>query len=153
MKIKEKIQADLKEAMRLNDTLKRDILRLLSSAIKNAEIGKGEKSGEISDSETVKIISQSAKQHRESVRQYTEGGRSDLAKKEEQELKIILNYLPQQLTIKEIQEIVDKIIIQTKSQSESDAGKVMGVAMKQMAGRADGNLVKEIAIKSLKAKE
>jgi len=153
MKIKEKIQTDLKEAMKASDTIKRDTLRLLSSMIKNAEIGKGKEGGEIDDKETLKIISQSVKQRKESARQYKEGGRNDLAEKEDQELDILSNYLPQQLNAEEIKAIVDKIIAQTKSRLESDMGKVMGAAMKQMAGRADGNLVKEIVEKSLKITE
>jgi len=153
MKIKEKIQADLKEAMKANDTIKRDTLRILSSMIKNAEIRKEKSGGEINDSETIKIISQSVKQRRESAKQYREGGRDDLAEKEEQELKIILNYLPQQLSAEEIKKIVDEVITQTKSRSESDMGKVMGAVMKQATGKADGNLVKKIVEKSLKIKE
>ena len=150
MKIKEKIQVDLKEAMKANDIIKRDVLRLLSSAIKNTEIGKKKEGGEISDSEVIKIVSQSVKQRRESARQYKEGGRNDLAEKEEQELKVILNYLPRQLSAEEIKKIVDEVIIQTKSRSESDMGKVMGAVMQQAAGKADGNLVKKIVEKSLK---
>lgn len=150
MKIKEKIQADLKEAMKANDTIKRDTLRILSSMIRNAEIGKRKEGGKIDDDGIMKIISQSVKQRRESAKQYKKGGRDDLAEKEEQELKVILNYLPRQLSAEEIKKIVDEVIVQTKSQSESDIGKVMGAVMREAAGKADGNLVKKIVEKSLK---
>lgn len=150
MKIKEKIQSDLKEAMKAGNTVERDALRLLSGMIKNAEIKKGKNSGEISDNEAIRIVSQAVKQRRESVRQYKEGGRNDLAEKEERELEIISKYLPRQLSADEIKEIVDKVVVQMKAQSESDMGKVMGAVMKQAAGKADGNLVREIVEETLR---
>ena len=151
MKIQEKIQTDLKKAIKTNNIIERDTLRFLNSLIKNTEIEKRKQSGKLSDDEVIKVISQSVKQRKESAKQYKKGGRNDLAEKEERELNIISNYLPQQLSAEEIEKTVKRIIGQTKAQSESDMGKVMGAVMKQIAGRADGNLVREIVVKFLKA--
>ncbi len=153
MKIKEKIQNDIKDSMKANDIVKRETLRLLSGMIKNAEIEKGRESGEIGDEEVLKIIARFVKQRKESARQYREGGRNDLAEKEEQELKIVSGYLPEQLGSEEIKNIVKEIVAETKSESEADMGKVMGLAMKKMGGKADGNTVRQIVMDFLKSKK
>ena len=144
MRIKDKIQADLKDAMKANDEIKRDALRSLSSMIKNTEIKEGRQEKGIGDKEVMKIIGSAVKQRKDSMEQYGKGGRADLAGREERELEILSVYLPRQLATEEIKEIVEKAVKQTGAQSKSDMGKVMGVAMKQISGRADGNLVKKI---------
>lgn len=149
MSIKEKIQADLKDAMKANDTVKRDTLRLLNSIIKNAEIKEGKREEGVGDKKVEGIIKSAVKQRRESAKQYKKGGRIDLAEKEEQEIKILSAYLPRQLAAEEIKEIVEKIIKQTGARSKSDRGKVMGAVMSQVNGRADGNLVKKIVEETL----
>lgn len=149
MKIREKIQADLKEAMKMNNTVKRDTLRFLNSLIKNAEIKEEKQKSGLEDQEMIKIINSAVKQRRESADQYRKGKRVDLAEKEERELKILSAYLPRQLPVKEIEEIVKSVVRQTGAQSGSDMGKVMGAVMSQLSGRADGNLVKKITEKIL----
>lgn len=99
MDLKEKIQEDLKEAMKSGDTLKRDVLRVLDSNIKNVEIEKGKREEGLSDEEVVGVINKSVKQHRDSVEQYKNGGREDLAEKEQKEIEILSVYLPEQISL------------------------------------------------------
>lgn len=140
MTLKEKISSDLKEAMKSGQTGRRDVLRMLDSAIKNVEIEKGKRETGLSDEEVLEVISRSVKQRNDSIRQFEEGGRGDLAEKEKEEMEILMPYLPAQLSEDEIKKVVVEII----SQGGSDIGKVMGQAMGKLKGKADGNLVRKI---------
>ena len=144
MSLKEKIIADLKDAMRSGDTVKRDTLRFLDSAIKNAEIEKKKREEGLSEEEILEVISRSVKQRNDSIRQYTDGGRPELAEKEKIELEILKAYLPEQMSEDEIRKIVKEIISSAGSVSASDMGKIMGQAMGKMKGIADGNVVRKI---------
>ena len=150
MSLKEKILSDLKEAMKTGDSGKRDVLRLLDSAIKNAEIEKKKKEDGLSDEETQEVISRAIKQRRDSVEQYKSGGRNDLAQKEQAEIEILSDYLPEQLSEEEVKKVVKEAISQTGARSKADMGKVMGQAMGRLKGQADGNLVKSIVESELK---
>ena len=144
MSLKEKIITDLKDAMRSGDTVKRDTLRFLDSAIKNAEIEKKKREEGLSEEEILEVISRSVKQRNDSIRQYTDGGRPELAEKEKTELEILKAYLPEQMSEDEIRKIVKEIISSAGSVSASDMGKIMGQAMGKMKGIADGNVVRKI---------
>ncbi|KKQ39540.1 MAG: hypothetical protein US57_C0011G0028 [Candidatus Moranbacteria bacterium GW2011_GWC2_37_73] len=135
MSLKEKIISDLKDAMKSGDSVRRDTLRLLDSAVKNLEIEKKKR----------EVISRAVKQRQDSIRQFEDGGRPDLAEKEKIELEIIMPYLPAQLSEEAITAIVSEVIAQTKAAGVGDLGKVMGQAMSKMKGEADGNVVREIA--------
>jgi uncharacterized protein YqeY len=150
MSLKEKIKADLKEAMKSGDNFKRDVLRFLDSAVKNAEIEKKKKEEGLNDEETIEVISHSIKQRRDSISQYEKGGRQDLADKEKKELEILSAYLPEQLGEEKIREIIKGVISQTGASLPQDIGKVMGAAMKQMKGSTDGNIVRKIVEEELK---
>jgi hypothetical protein len=145
MTLKEKIISDLKDAMRSGDTLRRDTLRLIDSAVKNTEIEKKKREAGLSDEEVLEVFARAVKQRQDSIRQFEEGGRPDLAEKEKLELDILVPYLPAQLSKEAIAAIVQEVIVQTGATAASDLGKVMGQAMAKMKGEADGNIVREIA--------
>ncbi len=149
MTLKEKISADLKEAMKAGEAKKRDTLRLLDSAIKNMEIEKQKRETGLSDEEVLEVISRAVKQRQDSIRQFEEGGRADLAENEKEELVILMPYLPEQLSEAEITEIAKAVIAETGANNVGDLGKVMGQIMGKVKGKADGNVVREIAKKIL----
>lgn len=142
---KEQILADLKEAMKAGDSVRRDTLRLIDSAIKNTEIEKQKRETGLSDEEVLEVIGKAVKQRQDSIRQFEEGGRADLAEKEKIELEILMPYLPAQLGREEIIALVQEVIVATGANGANDLGKVMGQAMAKMKGQADGNVVREIA--------
>lgn len=151
MTLKEKIAEDLKLAMRSGDILLRDTLRLIDSAIKNAEIEKKKRDEGLNDEEVLDVISRAVKQRQDSIRQFEAGGRADLAEKEKKELDLLIPYLPAQLSREEITAAVNEIIARTNAGS-NDLGKVMGQAMAKLKGAADGNVVREIVKEMLEKK-
>lgn len=149
MNLKEKITADLKDAMRSGDTKKRDTLRLLDSAIKNTEIEKKKRETGLSDEEIIEVVARSIKQRKDSVAQYEAGGRPELAENEKAEIEILSVYMPEQMSEEKIREAVKEIIAATGMTSKADMGKVMGQAMGKLKGQADGNAVKKIVEEEL----
>lgn len=149
--LKEKITSDLKEAMKSGDSFKRDTLRLIDSAIKNAEIEKKKREEGLSDEEVIEVLSRAVKQRNDSIKQYNDGGRPELAEKEQKELEIIKVYLPKQLSEDEIRAIVREIVSNAGTASAADMGKIMGQAMGKVKGKADGNVVKKIVGEELGA--
>ncbi len=146
MKLEEQIQADLKAAMLAKDEAALRALRAVKSAIL---ISKTSGSGnELSDDEGIKILQKLVKQRRESIEIYEKQGREDLAKTEKEEAAVIEKYLPAQMNESEIRAEIKKIIDSVGAKSFADLGKVMGVASKQLAGKADNKtvaaLVKEL---------
>ena len=135
--------------MRSGDTVRRDTLRLLDSAVKNSEIEKKKRETGLSDEEVLEVIARAVKQRQDSIRQFEEGGRPELAEKEKIELDILMPYLPEQLSEEAIAAVVSEVIAQTGATGVGDLGKVMGQAMGRMKGEADGNVVREIAKKLL----
>jgi uncharacterized protein len=150
MNLKEKIIGDLKDAMKAGDTAKRDTLRLIDNAIKNTEIEKKKRETGLSEEEILEVLGRAVKQRQDSIKQFSDGGRPELAAKEQTELDIIMPYLPAQLSEDEIRVIVKTIIAETGAAGMSDIGKVMGQAMGKMKGKADGNVVKKIVGEELK---
>ena len=144
MNLKEKINSDIKDAMRSGDTVRRDTLRFLDSAIKNAEIEKKKKETGLNDEEVLEVIARSVKQRNDSIKQYTDGGRPELAEKEKAELEILKAYMPEQMSEDEIKKVVKEIISSAGTVNASDMGKIMGQVMGKLKGKADGNIVKKI---------
>lgn len=144
--MKEKLNADLKDAMRNKDNNRRDTVRLLLTAIKNAEIEKG---GELTDQEAMALLQKQAKQRRDSITAYEQGGRPDLVEAEQIELTIIEGYLPQQMSDDEIRTVVQDTIAKAGITDIKDIGKVMGPLMGQLRGKADGAAVQRIAREEL----
>jgi len=151
MLLKDKLQADLITAMKSGNTQKRDVLRMLDSMIKNVEIEKNKREQGLTEDEIIEIIGRAVKQRKDSVRQYKEGGRNDLAEKEREEIGILSEYLPKQMSEAELLVIVKKIMAQMKIENKSEFGKVMGMTMNKVKGRADGNLVREIIEKEFES--
>ena len=149
MTLKEKILADLKEAMKAGEAKRRDTLRLLDSAVKNMEIEKQKRETGLSDEEVLEVIARAVKQRQDSIRQFTDGGREDLAETEKEELEILMPYLPAQLSEDEIRAVVKEVIAASGQVSAADMGKIMGQAMAKLKGQTDGNIVRKIVQEEL----
>lgn len=149
MSIQEKIISDLKEALKSGDEKKRDTLRFLQSAIKNAEIEKKKKDTGLSDEEVIEVMRRSVKQRMDSIEQYEKGGRQDLADKEKSELEIIKIYLPAEMSEEDIRKEVVAVIAQLGA-TKKDFGKVMGMVMGKLKGKADGGAIKKVVDSELK---
>jgi uncharacterized protein YqeY len=143
MSLKQKIQQDLKLAMKSGDTRKRDALRMLDSMIKNSEIEKKKKEDGLADGEIQEVVARAIKQRKDAAEQYAAGGRAELAEKEEKEVEILLKYMPKQMGEEEIRAVVREIISKTGASSPADMGKVMGAAMSELKSKADGQIVKK----------
>ncbi len=141
-KLKEKLQQDLKNAMKNKDNITRDTIRFLMSSLKQIEVDERKK---LSDEDIVKIIQKSIKQREDSMTHYKNAGRDDLFEQEKAGADILKNYLPDQLNNEELKDIVSKIIAKTGATSIKDMGKIMGLAMKETAGKADGKRINNIA--------
>ncbi len=146
--LKDKLKNDLKDAMKTKNTLKRDTIRFLMSALKQIEV---DERRELSDEDIVKIIQKSAKQREDSMSQYKNAGRDDLYQKESNELKILKEYLPKQMGDDELKDIIKNIILKIGANSIKDIGKVMGAAIKECSGKADGKRINKIAKEMLPA--
>lgn len=142
MLLKEKIDKDFKEALRNKDQRRLSCLRMLKSAIKNRE---KDLRRELKEEEIISVISSLVKRGRDSIEEFKKGGREDLIQKEQEELNILYEYLPKQLSPEEIEKELKEIILQVGAKGPKDLGKVMKVAMKKMAGKAQGKEVNEIA--------
>ena len=134
MSLSEQLTDDLKQAMRSRDTLRRDVLRYLRAAVRNLEIERQE----TADDEAITgLLWRQARQRRDSIEAYAKGGRDDLVSKEQDELAIIMEYLPAELTDEEISEIASKAVDEVGATSPREMGKVMGRIIPQVEGRAD----------------
>jgi uncharacterized protein YqeY len=133
--LRERLQADTTAAMRSGDALRRDVLRMVQNAVYTIEKAKHVT---LSDDEVLGVITKEVKTRRESVDAFRKGGREDLAAKEEAEIAILAEYLPQQLTDEELQALVDQAVLETGATSARDLGRVMGVLSPRIRGRADG---------------
>ena len=137
MSILERIDSDLKVAMKSSEKIKVSTLRMVKSSLKNLEIEKGE----LSDDDVIGVLSTLAKQRRESISEFEKGGRQDLADQEREELAVILGYLPEQLSEEELTGIILETIKETGASSLKDMGRLMKSLMPRVKGRADGKLV------------
>ena len=147
--LKERLQSDLKEAMKARDEVRLRTVRFLRAAVMAREIEfRTGGTGDIPESEALAVLQKQAKQRRDSIDQFESAGREDLKKIEVEELAIIEAYLPAQLSEAEIRTTVETIVKETGADSMRDMGKVMGPAMAKMKGLADGKLVQE-AVKSV----
>lgn len=146
MSLRERIQTDLTAAMRSGDTLRRDVLRMASSAIYNTE--KRERR-DLSEDEVTAVLSREVKTRRESVEAFRKGGREDLATKEEAEIAILQEFLPQALTEDELRALVDEGIAATGASSARDLGKVMGWLAPRTRARADGKQLSALVAQAL----
>lgn len=145
MSLRETINTDLKEAMKTKDVKKRDALRLLTSAFKQIEVDERK---ELSDDDVIKIIQTQVKRRNDAASQYKDAGREDLLQIELDEIACYEPYLPAQLSDEELRVALKEIISKVGATSLKDMGKIMGVASKELSGKADGKRINE-TIKSL----
>ncbi|NLM04432.1 MAG: GatB/YqeY domain-containing protein [Clostridiales bacterium] len=146
MSLKEQLNNDFKQAMKNRDQLRKNVITLIRSEIKQIEV---DKRIELDDQGIVEILSRQLKQRRDSIEEFKKGNRQDLADQAEEEAKILLEYLPEQLSEEEITSIVKETIDEIGAQSMKDMGKVMANIMPKLKGKADGKLVNEIVKKQL----
>jgi uncharacterized protein YqeY len=144
--LKERIQTDLTAAMRSGDSLRRDVLRMATSAAYNLE---KRQQKPLSDDELLGVLTREVKTRRESVDAFRKGRREDLAGKEEAEIAILQEYLPQALSEEEIRRLIGEAVAATGATSARDMGKVMGWLAPKTRGRADGKHVSELVAQAL----
>lgn len=144
MSIKERLDGDLKNAMRARDAARLSTIRSLRAAIQKREIEARASGGELSEEDILGILQKEAKQRRESISQFESAGRTDLVANEKAELVIIEEYLPQQMSDDELIEQIRRIVADVGATSMADIGKVMGPAMAQLRGQADGKRVQQV---------
>ena len=142
MSLIQQITDDLKEAMKAKDQIRMSCLRMLKTALKNRQVEIGR---ELKDEEVQPVISSLIRKGQEAAQEFKQGGRDDLATKEEEEIKVFYGYLPQQLKPDEIEKVLKEVISELSATGPKDLGKVMKAAMAQMAGKAQGKEVNEIA--------
>ncbi len=140
MSLKEQLNESMKTAMKARDNLRLSAVRMIRSAVKNREI---DSRVEMDDQGIIEVISSLVKQRRESIRMYQEGNRSDLVEKEEAELAVLMEFLPIQLSVDEINALIDRIIAETGAAGPKDMGKVMKMLTPLTAGKADGKAVSD----------
>ena len=136
----QRLKNDMKIAMREKDLLKRDTIRLIMSAVKQIEV---DERREVSDSDVLKIIQKGVKQREDAISFAKDGGRDDLVEQNQKEIDILKAYLPKQLSDEELEVAVKSIIEKVGATSMKDMGKVMGVASKELNGKADGKRINE----------
>lgn len=146
MALLDKLNSDLKDAMRAKDELRKLVLRSLLSAINYAEIAKQKK---LDDGGIIEVIGKEIKQRKESIEAYEQGKRPDLADKEKAEMAILKEYMPAQLGREEVLAIVQAVIAEVDAKGPSDKGKVMQKLMPRVKGKADGNEVNGIVTELL----
>ncbi len=159
--LREKIDQDFKNALKARNETQISVLRMLLAAIKNRELEKrtklsksepAEKLEELSklaDEEIISVVSSEIKKRKEAAEQYRQGGRNELAAKEENEIKDLSVYMPEQLGEGKIRKLVKEAIAKVGAATAQDLGKVMGALMPQVKGKADGNLVNRIVKEEL----
>jgi len=148
MNLNQRLETDMRSALKAGDSLRLSVLRMALSPIKMLAIEKNLK--EVSDGEVVSILQRQIKQRRESISQFNKGNRPDLAEKETKELAILEAYMPKQLTDDELMEIVKLAISESGAVSRADMGKVMKLVMEKAKGKADGKIVNQFVMQFLK---
>jgi len=143
MTLQERVDSDLKEAMRAKDTRKLGVLRMLKSALKYATIAKSGAEAQLSEAEAAQVVRKQAKQREDSIESFEIGGRSELAAKEKEELSILNNYLPQPMNSDELAKVVRETIAETGATSKAQMGGVMKALQAKVAGRADGKTLSQ----------
>jgi uncharacterized protein len=142
MDLKERLMEDLKQAMRVQDTRRRDTIRMVRSAIKNAEI---EMQREADDAKVIELLGREVRMREEALLLFRQGKREDLVAKTDAEIAILQEYMPRQLDEAEIRDAVQRVVDELGASDMRDLGAVMQRAMSELKGRADGRTVNQIA--------
>ena len=147
MALEERIDADLKEAMKARAEIKVSTLRMLRAAMKNLAIEK--KAEKLEDKDTIVVIAKQIKQHKDSIEAFTKGNRQDLADKEKAELAVLESYMPKMMSADELMALVKAAISKTEAKGRADMGKVMKAVMEEAKGAADGKMLSQIVSEEL----
>src|SRR3982750_785863 len=143
MTLHERVDSDLKEAMRAKDATKLGVLRMLKSALKYAAIAKSGAEADVSDAEAVQVIRKQVKQRQDSIESFEKGGRAELAEKEKSELAILNSYLPAAMSAEAFAGLVRQTIAEVGATSRAQMGAVMKALGPKVAGRADGKTMSQ----------
>jgi uncharacterized protein len=141
MTLQQRVDSDLKEAMRAKDGTKLSVLRMLKSALKYAAIAKSGAASELSDAEAIQVIRKQAKQRQDSIESFENGGRTELADKEKEELALLNTYLPQPMSSEELEKVVRETIAELGATSKTQMGAVMKALQAKAGGRVDGKML------------
>ncbi|MBP1961463.1 GatB/YqeY domain-containing protein [Paenibacillus aceris] len=141
MSLSDRLNEDMKQAMKSQDKFKLSVIRMVRSTIKNSEI---DLKRSLDDNEVLDVLTREIKQRKDSLQEFTKAGRDDLAENLKAELVILAEYMPQQLSEEEVKAIVQQTIQQIGASSKADMGKVMTALMPQVKGRADGKLINQL---------
>ena len=140
MSLKETLNNDIKSAMKAKDKETLAVLRMIKTAVQAAEIDKKE---ELNAEEELTILAREAKQRRESLAEFVKAGRDELVAKTEAEIEIVERYLPKQLSVEEVKEVIAIVAEKIGATTQKEFGKLMGAVMQELKGKADGNVIKE----------
>ncbi len=140
----EKITKDYLKAVKDKNSFRSEVLNFLRSAIKYKEIDMREKGKELTDEDIIDVINKEIKKRREAIELYKKGERFDLSEKEEREIKILEEYLPEQISYDELKEILKRIIEEVEAKDIKDLGKVMKSAMQELRGKTDGERIRKV---------
>lgn len=140
MSLKEKINSEMVSAAKAKDKIRLSTIRMIKSTLHNKEI---ELKGELSDADLLQMLSSIVKQRKDSIEQFRKGGRTDLTEKEEAELKVVQEFMPEQMSEEKIEAEIEKAIGEVSAVSIKEMGKVMKVLMPRLTGMADGKMVSE----------
>ncbi len=141
MSLKARLNDDMKLAMKSQDKFRLSVIRMVRAAIQNVEI---DKKVELSDDEVLVVLNREVKQRNDSLQEFKNANREDLASKTEREIAILMEYMPQQLSREELEVLVQEAVTETGASSKKDMGKIMQYLMPKIQGRADGKLVNQI---------
>ena len=146
MSLNDRLNEDMKQAMRNQDKFRLSVIRMVRSSIKNIEI---DQRRPLDDQEVLDVLNRELKQRKDSLHEFEKAGRQDLADNLKAEIVIISEYMPQQLSEDEVKEIVQQTIHEVGASSKADMGKVMGALMPKVKGRADGKLINQLVTQLL----
>lgn len=141
MSLSEQLSNDLKDAMKAKDKVRLSVIRMVRAAVKNKEIDTG---SPLTDEEVLAVFQRELKQRRDSLEAFVSAGRQELAEEVKQEIEVLSQYLPAQLTEAELRELAQSIITEVGATGKSDVGKVMGKLMPLIRGKADGKLAQQV---------
>ncbi|WP_102026985.1 GatB/YqeY domain-containing protein [Salirhabdus sp. Marseille-P4669] len=147
MTLLEKLNQDMKEAMKSKDKMTLSVIRMVKASIQNEAIKLGKP--QLTEDEELSILSREFKQRNESLQEFKDAGREDLVEKIEQEIIVLQKYMPEQLSDDELEKLVKEVIQKTGAESKSDMGKVMGALMPKVKGKADGGKVNKLVMENL----
>ncbi|MFD1705451.1 GatB/YqeY domain-containing protein [Siminovitchia sediminis] len=147
MNLLNRLNEDMKQAMKSKEKEKLSVIRMLKAALQNEAIKLGNK--QLSEDEELTVLSREVKQRNESLQEFKKAGREDLAQKVQEELEYISVYMPEQLSDEEVEKLVQQAIAETGASSKADMGKVMGVLMPKVKGKANGALVSKLVQRHL----